>query len=166
MVATPGTTIPASDMIDAQRKAQYRGNRTSSRVQTGAIGGTITPILRIDNCILLAGKAYFISLPGFRGDSATDNDLLGGEIRYSTSGVATTASPEIAKSEQSDQRTMTLGGWIFPSVTATYSFLVTGRCAVSGSGGTPKTITYYGEPEYNLVVEYCGDAPADTGVDL
>ncbi len=163
MVAA-GDPILASDMNDARSKVLYRGNRTSSKTVVGMAGGAETPLLRIDNCVLTAGKAYLISAPGVRADSPTDTDLMGANIRFSTSGVATTSSPDIvAKSEQSDQRTMGPAGWLFPSATATYSFLLTGRRAVGS--GTP-TVQFFGEPEYHLVVEYCGDAPADTGVDL
>lgn len=164
MVAA-GDIVLASDMNDARSKVLYRANRTTSKTITSVASGTETPILRLDNCVLSAGKAYYVSCPGVRADSSDSNDLTGANIRYSTSGVATTSSPDrVAVSEQTDQRTMSLGGFLFPSSTATYSFLLTGRRAVGA--GTATSVAFYGEPEYNLVVEYCGDAPADTGVDL
>ena len=161
MVAA-GNPIYAAEMNAALLKCVARRIRSSNKAVTGIAAGTYTPIMRIDSVQLKAGQIYQVLCTGFRADSATDTDLMAVHIFYSTSGVATTSSTELARAEQSDQRTMYVAGLLPVAGDATYSFLLAGRRAI-GAGSV--NITYYCEPAA-LSVWAGGDDPGQTGTDL
>jgi hypothetical protein len=88
----------AIETIGAQARGElYVGQRGSSRAT--ANDNIEVPVIRLDNCLLRAGRNHEIRASGLRvnGGGTTPHFLT--TIRYSTSGAATIASTEVARSE-------------------------------------------------------------------
>lgn len=163
MAITSGSKARPSDLGAGGAKPQgilARGNRTTSSSTTTTEVG----VLRVDNIPIVAGRAYPVWTCGLYLISSVASDLPEAKVRYSTSGVATTASTILAKGEDQvtsgTQPVSTIAQGVYvATVTGTLSLILT----VSRSAGTG-SVSIFGTSE--LFISDAGVDPGDTGVDL
>lgn len=137
----------------------YRTYRGSAAGPTS--GATELAILRLDSMSLLIDRSYKIVASALRWDSDGATHFKW-NMRYSTSGAATTSSTVLTRSEQTEDVSTgaPLIGWIRPSASATYSVLIS---LVRTSGTGTATTTADDENDLQLVVFDEGYAVEDTG---
>jgi hypothetical protein len=128
-------------------------------------GTTELAILRLSNLSFVDDRSYKIVVSSLRVDLSVNTDHFKFNLRYSTSGDATTSSTVLTRSEATaDVDTMApMIGYIRPTADATYSFLVS---LVRTSGTGTGTTTADDENDLSIVVYDKGFSVADTGTVL
>lgn len=138
----------------------YRGTAAGPTSGTTELG-----VLRLDSMSLLIDRSYLFMVSGLRWDSSDGTSHFKYNFRYSTSGVATTSSTVITRSEQTEDVSTNapITAWFRPTATATYSVLLS-IVRTSGTGTT--TTTADDENDVQFVVIDQGYAVEDTGTVL
>lgn len=161
-----GQRILAADLNLATQKGLYRGERLSSSSTTTT---TEIGVLRLTGIPLLGGHGYWIRTSSLIYDSSVNGDAVTARIRHTTDGsTPTTSSALIAGglehvSSSSGQSVAPIARYYVPSADQTLGLIL---CVVRVAGtGTVGLLSATGFP-IDLVVDYDGLAPADTGVDL
>lgn len=163
-MATAGAKILASDINELHLHA--RGQRTTNSSTTS--GTTELGVLRIDNLDLKTGKVYEVRTSNLRPTLTVGTDRVKAQIRYSSSGAATTTSTEIGRIESATIGSLNnLGqivGLIFPTADEPTASILLTIVRASGTG----TINLIGEPTIGISMwVICrGDDPGDTGTDI
>lgn len=141
----------------------YRTYRGTTAGPTS--GTTELAILRLDSMSLLIDRAYLVMVSGLRWDMTVTTDHFKWNLRYSTSGTATTSSTTLTRSEQTEDVSTNapITAWIRPSASATYSVLLS---LVRTSGTGTATTTADDENDIQFVVIDKGYAVEDTGTVL
>lgn len=169
-VAAPtfGSHAATKTYVDTtnDNRLRYYAKRTSaSPTSTGAEVG----ILRLDNVMLQAGRAYNIYTSDFLYDGTVSGDTAYARLRFSTTGTAVTTSTDLAAHQGPS---MTVGsfqasGYItrtyMPAADVTMSILLT----IGRAGGTGAVaLVYVSAFAIEIFVEDIGAAVAATGVSL
>jgi hypothetical protein len=152
-----------NDQMRAGLNSTVFGNRTSTKATAGA--AVEIGYLRLDSVPLVAGYLYEVYAFNLRWDSTVATDHCRFNIRYSSTGAATTASTVFARSEgDPDLQSMPeLKTLYSPSSTESGSFLLS-FLRTSGTG----TVTIQADDRgVWLVVKCIGTSGAgDVGVDV
>lgn len=154
---TSWTPMPGQVIRRASRST------SSSTTTTTEIG-----VLRLDSIPVIAGRAYMIRVNNMVMVSTVANDVVIARLKYTNSGSATIASPEMSALRTSVVSTsgtpiLPINANFWASATETLSIILTvqrtgGSGNVSLSPTTGQTI--------DIVVQDAGTDPGDTGVDL
>lgn len=139
------------------------GNRPSNSTGfTTEIG-----ILRLDNIAIQSGRMYLIWCPPIHVFSTVASDDVSGVLRYTVDGTAATTASTALHSDPAKVSGASVDrggsvapvGVLVPSADGVLSVLLSG-VRTNGTGTCNLLATM------NLLVEACGTAPTDTGVDL
>lgn len=164
----PGA-YPRGDQIEAimdeisGRSIIAWGNRSGNSTGfTTEIG-----VLRLDNIAVEINRMYLIWCPPIHIFSTVANDDVSGVLRYTLDGTAATTASTALHSDPAKVSGASVDrggsvapfGVLVPSADAVMSVLLSG-VRTNGTGTCNLLATM------NLLVEACGTAPADTGVDL
>lgn len=141
------------------------GRRPSdSSTTTSEVG-----VLRVDNIELESGYQYQVWTSALLLDTDVSNDEVGAQLRYSTSGTATTSSTIMPGSDARERLTDSnfpesenIDTIYTPSADETMSVLLTVR-RVAGTGNA---VLRANNGATDLVVRRIGPAVSDTGVDV
>jgi hypothetical protein len=152
--------------IEGSQGVIARGQRITNSSTTS--GTTELGVLRVDNIPVYAGRLYRISTGPIIIDGSVANDAVRAVLRGDTTGVATTASPQMAIAQMvvpniSLPETLEIDVPYAPAADGTLSVLLsivrqTGTGVFQALGAATIPI--------NLVVSGEGIDPGDTGVDL
>ena len=156
-----GQPITADLLTNAYPKGEiYRTYRSTDGGPTS--GTTELALLRLSNMEFVDGRAYRIEASELRSDQSVAGDHFKWQLRYSTSGDATTSSAVLIRSEATADTDSIppLIGYIRPTADGTYSVLVS-IVRTSGSGTT--TTKADDENDLSIVVYDEGFSVADTG---
>lgn len=128
-------------------------------------GTTELSILRLDDIAMEADRSYRITVSGIRFDQSVATDHFKWNLRYSTSGDATTSSTVLNRTELTGDTDTgpPIIAWRRPTSAETVSILLT-LLRTLGTGTA--TTTADDENDIQMVVEDCGVAVADTGTVL
>ncbi len=166
-IFSPGQRLTSDLLNSIPQGLVYQGNRSS--VSSTSSGTVELSIMRIDNMVLRAGYAYFVTVGNFRATIATPGANFKVALKYSSAGAATTSSTEIGRAEINPaittQSWVPPTGWIMPaSATTTASVLLSVLRTNSVAASTFTTIADTGGLWLNVIE--AGIAVADTGIDL
>jgi hypothetical protein len=144
-----------------------RGRRTTS---TGSITTTETGALRLDNIPVVGGKIYRISTSAVNLDTSVANDI--GSVRFRvayspTTGTAATIASTLVGfirntiDDAGSSNVIPASCFYMPSADGYISVLV----SAIRNAGTGNLIIFAAVSEpFDLVIEFGGDDPGDTGV--
>lgn len=135
----------------------YRGSASGATSGTTELG-----ILRLDSQSLLIDRSYLVMVSGLRFTQTVSTDHFKWNLRYSTSGAATTSSTVLTRTELtgSTDTGAPITGWIRPTASATYSILLS---ILRTSGTGTATTTADDENDIQFVTIDQGYAVEDTG---
>lgn len=157
-----GQVPTAAELNDLFTGIAGYGQRTST--STTSSSTTSVPVLRIDNIIGRQGRGLLVGY-SCHPDSATLSDQVRGEVRFSTSGAATTASSILTGSWSFAQ---VVGGTrhfftlLIPPADATYSLLLT----VARSTGASAVSYFCDTNRFTELFALNLGAATDVGVDI
>lgn len=168
-VATAPARLTALETAPVVGRAVGRGSRATAAATANSL--TFVGALRIDSLALTAGRLYRVETNTMlAAASAASNQMLA-NVRYSSSGVATTASTVLPGTEGRTTPVTASGGnfvgsircgaLFVPGSSGTYSFLLSYR-RETGTGTV--NLDAGGDRLISLAVFDLGVAPADTGV--
>lgn len=135
---------------------------TPSGVSTST---TAVAVMRLDDIPLLSGRSYLITCPTLHPTSSVTTDNTRVELRYSTSGAATTASSVLpgAQAYQVFGSTVNLTTVYQPGSNQTLSLLL----CVARDSGTGNVTMFADATRLSQIIVYDqGLAVSNTGVDL
>jgi len=156
-----GQPITADLLTNAYPKGEiYRAYRSTAAGPTS--GTTELAILRLSNMALVDGRTYRVEVSECRHDQSVSTDHFKWNLRYSTSGDATTSSTVLTRSEgTADTDTLPpIIGYFRPTADGTYSVLVS---ILRTSGTGTATTVPDDENDLSIVVYDMGFEVADTG---
>lgn len=141
-----------------------RGRRgTTSSTTTSEVG-----VLRIDGVVVRQGRLYEIGTTPLATISTVAGDHSGARVRYSTSGLATTASTVLMTSvgytSSAANTTPTIWAKFIPGADQTLSLILT-VVRIAGTG-TVSILINSGSPDIEIWIRDAGTDPGDTGVIL
>lgn len=147
------------------------GERTSNGTATTTGEKTF---LRVDDISIIAGQAYEITTSPLIFQSTVASDLLQVNVKFSTSGAATTSSALLTVLAQKVHAGGAVGTVAqgTASLTITYNALVTSTSASlllsyqRGSGSGNVLIQAASDIPAQVTMKWIGTSKADTGVDL
>lgn len=160
-----GQIVYDDDLAALPGSLVSRGDRGTAWAARTPATNTDEGIVRIDNVPLIGGYSYRIE-GRFRGTTATATDRAVGRIRWTDTGVAaTTASPELERTELDSadtSNTIHVVGYVHPTVDVLGSFLLIFMRVGTSQMTLQNDISSLGR----LVVTRVGESVADTGVDV
>jgi hypothetical protein len=162
-VKTIDDRVAAVESTRARGIVKY-GWRTTTSTNT-ANSSTAVGVFRVDGISLLSGRAYSIRCPTLHITSTVTTDNTRVEVRYSTSGTATTASAVMPglQAFQLFGSTVTLETIYQPGSNQTVSLLL---CIARDTGSG--TVSLFGDATrlYQVIVEDLGLAVTNGGTNL
>jgi Chitobiase/beta-hexosaminidase C-terminal domain len=167
-----GETIFASNAGALALPGRLIARRRRTTASSAANSATEVSVMRLDDIPLLGGRAYLIGSPKLDLQSTAANDIIRGQLRYTTDGSTPTTSSTPLTFAQDRMTAANVGqsvpclDWYFPASNQTFSLLLTvsrpgtgsGNVSIAGGTGIPGPIT--------LVIMDCGVDPGQTGADL
>lgn len=138
------------------------GQRTST--STGSTSSTAVPVVRIDNVAGTAGRAIVLGF-SCHPDSGTLSDTARIEIRYSTSGAATSTSTIVPGAQTYAAITAGPRHWLtvlIPPADGVYSFLI----SFARNAGSGTNTLFCDSTRFTEIFALQMGAITDTGVDL
>lgn len=155
-------------MIDETRRRGEvaQGRRTTASTATATIVG----VLRLDNVAVYNGRAYRISTSNLNLISTVSNDDPQAQLRFSTSGTATTTSTLLPGGNARGRYVGATGSvfipinaFYYPTSDATLSVLL---CVTRSGGSGNVSIFADANNSIDLVIEDIGPAASNTGVSI
>lgn len=154
------TTINTKVVVADQRvvKWGYRDTASSNATSSSAVG-----VLRIDGIELKAGQDYTVITGTLHPTSSVSTDNIRLEIRYSTTGVATTASAVLAGEQGFELfgNTTMLRAKFKVVADVTVSLLL---CIARDTGSGNVTLYADGTRRTEMEVQRCGPSVVNSGV--
>lgn len=158
-------SVLATLLAERENSIVAWGRRTTdSSTTTSEVG-----VLRLDSIALEGGYQYRFWTSSLSLDTSVTNDEVGAQLRYSTSGTATTSSTIMPGSDARERLTdanfpesENIVAIYTPSTDETMSVLLTVR-RVAGTGNA---MIAANAGSIDLVVERIGPAVSDTGTDI